>query len=415
MPAARLAGFSSIGNAMSADAKKESDAPERSSRPGRVWILAGLLAAVIGIVIMVVAGSQGGVDETAAAQEDSIPLVETSTVESAGGTYEVRVPGRLQAREEVQLVGEVSGKVTSVNPDLQLGGRIGRGETILQIDDGDFQADVARANAQLSTAEARLEQARAERNRQLRLAEIGAAPEKAAEQAVAAFEDAQAAVDQAKAQLIIARRTLRKAIITAPFDAIVTAENVSPGTFVSPGQSLATLISAGAGEIELGLPAQDIAAVRAALRAADGEQLHVRAVPNGSSLGSGTLDGYLADFSPVIDQSSRTATVVAVFPDAFAADNDGDVFSDDFMDVVIDGRSDKPVWRVTVGALRQDSYVWVVGDNEQVRRVDVEPIDRTDTAVLVHASGLSGGERLMTTVLAEEIDGMRVHVSETAP
>ncbi len=399
---------------MSSEVLKDKSDHHGASRPSKVWILVGLLVAVIGIVIMVVAGSKSGASETASAREDSIPMVETSVVESAGDKYEVRVPGRLQARDQLQLVGEVSGKVTAINPDLQLGGRIGRGETILQIDDGDFQADLARANAQLSTAKARLEQVRADRDRQLRLAEIGAAPEKAAEQAVAAFEDAQAAVQQAEAQLVIARRTLRKAIITAPFDAIVTSESVAPGTFVSPGQPLAELISAGTAEIEAGLPAEDVSAVRAALRAAPDGRLVVHAVPNSSSLSSATLEGYLAEFSPVIDQSSRTATVIAVFPDAFIEKNDGDVFADDFMDVVIEGRSDTPVWRISAGALRQDSYVWVIDETEEVRRVDIEPIDRVDNVVLVHASGLSGGERLMTTVLAEEIDGMRVHVAETA-
>ena len=385
-----------------------------AKKPSRIWLLVGALAAASGFALMTVLGASNGVSETAQEQEDSIPYVETANVEAAGNTYQVTAPGRLSARDELSLVGEVSGKVTVVNPSLQVGGRIKRGETILQIDDGDFQADVARAEAQVATAEARQQQAKAERDRQIRLSEIGASPEKAAEQAIAAYEDAQAAVQQANAQLVIARRTLKKAIIRAPFDAIVTAESVSPGTFVSPGQPLATLISAGEAEITAGLPAEDIAAVRAAIRASADERLAVKAVPNTSSLGSKALTGYLADFSPVIDQASRTATVIAVFPNAFAPENDGEVFTDDFMDLVITGVSEAPVWRVPEGAVRQDSFVWVIGDDEQARRVDVDPIDRTENAILVHADGLSGGEKVMITVLAEEIEGMRVHIAETA-
>ncbi|MGB3624611.1 MAG: hypothetical protein WA989_02215, partial [Henriciella sp.] len=157
---------------------------------------------------------------------------------------------------------------------------------------------------------------------------------------------------------------------------------------------------------------EDVSAVRAALRAAEENRLPVRAVPNSSSLSSKPLEGYLAEFSPVIDPASRTATVIAVFPDAFTPGNEGDVFTDDFMDLVISGVSEAPIWSVPEGAMRQDSYVWVVGENEDVRRVDVDPIDRTENAVLVHAPALSGGERVMTTVLAEEMDGMRVHLAE---
>ncbi|MGB3626792.1 MAG: hypothetical protein WA989_13240, partial [Henriciella sp.] len=132
---------------------------EASGRPGRVWILVGVLAAAAGFVVMLVAGSGDGVSEEAAAREDSIPYVETATIEPAGNRYQVTAPGRLQARETLSLVGEVSGKVTGINPNLELGGRIGKGEIILKIDDGDFRADLARADAQVSTAKARVEQA----------------------------------------------------------------------------------------------------------------------------------------------------------------------------------------------------------------------------------------------------------------
>lgn len=383
-------------------------------QPSRLWLIAGALVAAAGFTAMSIAGSGKGVSETAEAREDSVPFVETATVEAAGNTYEVTAPGRLSARDTLSLVGEVSGKVTYVSPALRVGGRIKRGETILRIDDGDFRADLARAEAQLATATARLKQAEAEKSRQMRLADLGAAPEKAAEQAVATFEDAQAAVQQAEAQLVITRRTLNKAVITAPFDAIVTQEGVSPGTFVSPGQTLATLISAGAAEIKVGLPAEDISAVRAAMRAAGNNHLAVQAVPNSSSLGSKRLDGRVAEFSPVIDQSSRTATLIAVFPDAFTLENDGEVFTEDFMNIVITGVSEAPIWRIPEGAVRQDSFVWVIGEDEQAKRVDVQPIDRSNGAILVHSSGLNGGEDVMITVLAEEIEGMRVHVAETA-
>lgn len=390
--------------------KQDSD-----SRPSWIWILAGIAALGIGVAIMMIAGAGGGPEEGAEAQEDSVPYVETIQPQQAGATFPVRAPGRIQPRERLDLVGEVSGKVTGVNPDLQPGGRIGRGETILQIDDGDLRADLERAQAQLATAEARLSQAEAERDRQINLSEIGAAPEKAAEQAVANFEDAEAGVRQARSQVTIARRNLQKASVVAPFDAIVVSEDVAPGTFVSPGQPLARLISAGEGEIQAGLPLKDIAAVRNALAARGDERLPVRAVPNSSSLGNVELEGYLAEFSPEIDQQSRTATIISVFPRAFLAENQGNVFAGDYMDILIEGRSDIPMWRIPDGAVRQDDYVWVVGPDEQIRKVEIDTVDRTEDGVLVRAPGLSEGDTIMLTVLAEEIDGMRVHVEGTSP
>lgn len=387
--------------------------PESRKKPSWIWIVAGLGVLVLGIVIMTLAGAANAPAEDAVAQEDSIPYVETVRPRQAGSTFMVRAPGRIQPRERLDLVGEVSGKVTDVNPDLQAGGRIARGETILQIDDGNLRANVERAQAQLATAEARLNQAEAERDRQINLADIGASPEKAAEQAIAAYEDAEAGVRQARSQLVIARRDLQKTAIVSPFDAIVVSETVAPGTFVSPGQPLARLISAGEGEIQAGLPAKDVRAVRSALAARGDARLPVRAVPNSSSLGATDIDGYLAEFSPEIDQQSRTATVIAVFPDAFAPENEGNIFAGDYMDLLIEGRSEMPMWLVPDGAVRQDTFVWVVGTDEQIRRVDVETVDRDEDGVLIRAPQLSTGDRLMLTVLAEEIDGMRVHLQET--
>lgn len=388
---------------------------ESSKRPSWIWIIAGLGVLVLGFVIMTLAGAANAPEEGAVAREDSIPYVETVQAEQAGSTFLVRAPGRIQPRERLDLVGEVSGKVTNINPDLQAGGRIGKGETILQIDDGNLRANVERAQAQLATAEARQSQAEAERDRQINLAEIGASPEKAAEQAIAAYEDAEAGVRQARSQLAIARRDLQKSSIVSPFDAIVVSETVAPGTFVSPGQPLARLISAGEGEIQAGLPAKDVRAVRGALAVRDDGRLPVRAVPNSSSLGATDIDGYLAEFSPEIDQQSRTATVIAVFPDAFAPEHQGDIFAGDYMDLLIEGRSDTPMWRVPDGAVRQDAFVWVVTSDEQLRRVDVETVDRDESGVLIRAPQLSSGDRLMLTVLAEEIDGMRVHLEESQP
>ncbi|MCH2457413.1 MAG: efflux RND transporter periplasmic adaptor subunit [Henriciella sp.] len=388
---------------------------ESSKRPRWIWIIAGLGVLVLGFVIMTLAGAANAPEEGAVAREDSIPYVETVQAEQAGSTFMVRAPGRIQPRERLDLVGEVSGKVTNINPDLQAGGRIGKGETVLQIDDGNLRANVERAQAQLATAEARQSQAEAERDRQINLAEIGASPEKAAEQAIAAYEDAEAGVRQARSQLAIARRDLQKSSIVSPFDAIVVSETVAPGTFVSPGQPLARLISAGEGEIQAGLPAKDVRAVRGALAVRDDGRLPVRAVPNSSSLGATDIDGYLAEFSPEIDQKSRTATVIAVFPDAFAPEHQGDIFAGDYMDLLIEGRSDTPMWRVPDGAVRQDAFVWVVTSDEQLRRVDVETVDRDESGVLIRAPQLSSGDRLMLTVLAEEIDGMRVHLEESQP
>lgn len=383
----------------------------KEKRPSFLWLFVGLGVAAAGIGVMMVAGAKGEVQPGVAQVTNSIPLVEASRVEAASSTYRVHAPGRLMPRDELSLVGEVAGKAVYLNPELRAGGRISAGDVVIRIDDGDFAAELARAEASLATAKARLDQTTSERDRQNRLAEIGASPEKLAETARASFEDAQAAVKQAEAQVLIARRTVSKTVIKAPFDALVTQEQVAPGTYVSPGQALATLISAEAAEVEAGLPADQIAAVRAALNAREDGRLPVQAVPNSSSLSSVTLEGYLAEFSPTIDVASRTATVIAVFPDAFSEDMTGKVFASDYVDLLIEGYSEVPVWKVPAGAVRQDAFVWVISDASELVKVDVNVVDQAGDANLLQSAGLSGDEMILTTILSEEVEGMKVNVS----
>lgn len=384
--------------------------PKRA-RPSPLWLLAGagVLAAGFGLMRAAGANSQG---TTATERVELPPLVEVVGVEAAGSLFTVRAPGRLEPRQQLTLVGEVPGKLVEIHPGLVLGGRVARGDVLLRIDSGDYSADLARAEAALTTAKARFEQVAAERDRQVRLADIGASPQKAREAALAAYEDARAAIQQAESQVTIARRSVTKTVIRAPFDAIVAQENVSLGGYVAPGAPLATLIDARAGELVAGLSPQDVRAVRAALAGDPDGRLDVRAVPNEGSISALALQGTLEQFSPVIDPASRTVSVVAVFPDAFAPEHDGFVFAGDFMTLEISAQADGAVWRVPASAVRQDAYVWVVTDTGAVHRADVQPLDRTDADIFVLSRDLAGGERLMTTILPEEIDGMKVRVAE---
>jgi RND family efflux transporter MFP subunit len=390
-------------------------------RPSPLWLMAGAGALAGGFLLMQVAGStpppQGD-----AVVSDTLDLVETMAVDSGSGRFLVRAPGRLEPRQELTLVGEVPGKVVEMHPNLIVGGRIPKGAVILRIDPEDYSAELSRANAQVATARARLEQATAERDRQVRLSDSGAAPARAKEAAIATYEDAAAALLQAEAATSVASRGVVRSTLRAPYDAIVVQETVSIGGYVAPGLALARMIEAGEGQLVAGLSPQDVRAVRAALATAPDGRLSVRAVPNSGSIGTATLNGELRQFSPVIDAVSRTVSVVAVFPDAFKAANDGKVFAGDFMTLEVDARSDVPVLRVPASAVRRDAWVWTVTRTGEgsvpgealgtLHRADVTRVDRDGDWLLVTSDVLKSGDTVSVTLLSEEAEGRHVRVRE---
>lgn len=388
---------------------------EKKSISSRFSFVYGFAALAGGIFIMMAAGASNNVADAAAQNRpvDKGQLVETMTAHSVDGRYVVEAPGRLQSRQNLLIVGEVAGKITYVNPKFVLGGRFAEGETFFQINKADYEAEVARSKAGVASAEASLVQARLDNERRLDLVKTGAVSEASRDQAVANLAAAEAGVAQAKASLIRAEENLERTTVKAPFPALVTSENISLDSYVSPGQELARILDTRAGELVAGLSPRKAAAVTRALSILAGSKLVAVAKPNEGSVGSGTLTGYVDQFSPSIDAASRTALVVAVFPEAFSAENAGRVFANDFMTLEIAVEADQQVWRVPVGAVRKDSYVWVVKDNKLSKRL-ITVIDHEGENALVASKDGLEGEQLVLSILSEEHEGLKVRAASTA-
>lgn len=390
--------------------------PPADDAPSRLWLAVGAGALALGALLMYAASAATAPPDAAGTRSEPAALVETVRAEPAPATYTVTAPGRLESRQVLSVVGEVAGKVVEISPDLVVGGRVEKGALLFRIDSGDYVAELKRAEASLANATARLEEARAERDRQVALAAKNIASAAARDRAVAEYADAEAAVQQAEAAVTLSQRTLAKTTVRAPFPALVASETLSAGTYVAPGQPLATLLDATAGEIRAGLSPQDVAAVREAAAAADGARLEVRAVPNEGSLGSARLTGYLDTFAPRIDPASRTVSVVAVFPDAFAPEHDGAVFADDYMTLEIPARVSgaAPTYAVPEAAIRQGRHVWRVDEARTLRKVAVRTVARTPDAVIVAADRPLEGAELLLTPLADEHEGLVVRTGDSA-
>ncbi len=384
--------------------------------PSRLWLLAGAGALAIGGLLMYAASAATAPEATAPAVSEPAVLVETARAEPAPARYTIAAPGRLTPRQTLSVVGEVAGKVVEINPELVVGGRIDEGALLFRIGSGDYLAELKRAEAGLANARARRDEARAERDRQVALSAKNIASASARDRAVAADADAEAAVKQAEAAVTLAQRALAKTTVRAPFPALVASETLSLGTYVAPGEPLATLLDATAGEIRAGLSPQDVAAVRDAQAAAGGTRLPVRAEPNEGSIGSMGLAGYLDTFAPRIDPTSRTVSVVAVFPDAFAPEHDGAVFADDYMTLEIPARVSGAgqAYAVPEAAIRQGRHVWLVDDARTLRKIAVQTVARTPGGMIVTADRPLDGARLLMTPLADEHEGLPVRTSDSA-
>ena len=376
------------------------------------WLFLGGIAAAIGITAMLAAGSANSIDQNAnEVRGITLPIVESAAIIPADANYTITAPGRLRALHNISVVGEVAGKITYISPKLVLGGRFNLGETLLEINKVDFDVEVARAEAGLASARATYAQAEADKKRRLELFTRGATTEALRDQAVAGFETAVASLEQAEVQLRLAKENLARTTVKAPFPALVTSKTASVGGYVAPGQELARLIDARSAELVAGLSPRDAEALSYAVSQSNGLGVDAIARPNEGSVGTAVLNGKIERFSPVVDATSRSALVVAVFPDAFVAEKQGQVFADDFMTLeVLVKTKYAQVWQVPYGALRRDRYIWLINQENELIRQDVTVLNSNDGIAMIAAERDLADAKVLLTALSEEKEGFKVRL-----
>ncbi len=106
------------------------------------------------------------------------------------------------------------------------------GEILVRFDVPSATQEVARVAADLTAAQAQLENARINRNRIRDFAERGLIPRRDLESAERELADAQAVVDRARAAHAAAEAAAARAVVRAPFDGIVATRRHNPGDLV---------------------------------------------------------------------------------------------------------------------------------------------------------------------------------------
>jgi HlyD family secretion protein len=161
----------------------------------------------------------------------------------------VTASGKIQPKKKVDVSADITGRITRIA--VREGDFVQKGQFLLQIDPTIYQANMQRATAAMSSAEAGAVQARAnrdqsqrslQRTKELREQNPNLVSQEQLEQAQTAFEIADAnltaaqhVVEQARAGLREARDQLAKTHLVAPMAGRVTRLAVEEGEVAVPG------------------------------------------------------------------------------------------------------------------------------------------------------------------------------------
>jgi RND family efflux transporter MFP subunit len=369
---------------------------------GALAVLAAAAAAVAWFL-----SSQPGAERAAGQRQETAVLVETAQVSRETHSAVIEAWGEVVPADRVDVTPRVSGEVVEVSAKLEPGGRVRKGDVLVELDKSDYRIALARARTQLEKAQADLKIERgnqkvAETEAELLNEELSA-QERELVLRQPQLDSAQADVAAARADVEEARLNLDRTTVRAPFDAVVRETMVEPGSQVSAGQAVAELIGTDRYHVELAVPAAKLTYITAAENVPGNGSRVV--FDNPTVWGRETRTGEVVRVRPGLSEQGRMARLLVAVEQPL--DRQPRLLVGAYLRGRIQGRSLGEVVALDRAYLRPDDSVWVMGpqDRLEIRAVDVAY--RGPERVYVSV-GLSDGDRVVTSDLSTPTNGMKL-------
>ncbi len=354
------------------------------------------LGAIAGAVALVALGTIGFGQFNRPAQADAGPATPPATpvsvaqVVSQDVTAWQEFSGRLEAVDRVDVRARVSGAVQAVH--FREGSLVKAGDLLVTIDPAPYQAEVARMEAQLAAAQARVTYTQSEAQRAKALWDDRAVAKREFDEKDNAAREAAANLRAAQAALQAAQLNLGYTQVRAPVAGRVGKIEVTAGNLVAAGAGapvLTTLVSVS--PIYASFDA-DEKIVTSALASLPGDRRGLERIPVEMDGGAEAQTGRLQLVDNQVDAKSGTLRVRAVFDN-----KDGRLIPGQFAKLRMGQAKSAPALLVNeraVGTDQDKRYVIVVGANNQAEWRPVT-LGANVNGLRVVTSGLKGGERIV--------------------
>ena len=329
------------------------------------------------------------------------PAVGVVTVERRPVTESTEFVGRVEAQNRVDLRARVTGFLQE--RPFREGQEVTEGQLLFRMERAPFEAEVARARANVASADAELQNANSALARARDLVRSQAGTQVRVEDATAQQRTAQAALLGAQAQLRVAEINLGYTEITAPFAGKVGRSTYSVGAVVGPtSEALATIVSQDPMRVSFPVNLRTGTELRdryAARGGADATRVRIRLVTGATYGEVGRIDF----IDPQVNRATDTVLVRAMIPNPPRGANNSDGSVDRalidgmFVNVFVEGAT--PVQAVVIprSAVLQDqqgNYVWALDAENKAQRRPIG-LGRSIADQVVIERGLEAGERVV--------------------
>jgi multidrug efflux system membrane fusion protein len=356
-----------------------------------------LAASIFGVTLFV--NSPEGAKAEVAAPVQAMP-VSVAVVEPREITTWDEFSGRLEAVDRVEIRSRVAGAIQSVH--FREGALVKKGDLLVTIDPAPYAATVARAEAVVAAAQARVELTKLELERGRKLVENRAVSQSDLDQRLSASHEAEANLKSAEAALQSAQLDLGYTEVRAPIAGRLGRLEITAGNLVAAGSSspvLARLVSVDPIYATFSIDEQLLARASAQLPVAENGALAVEQIPVeiGTASDDGTpIRGKLQLIDNEVDTASGTMRVRAVFDNP-----DGRLIPGQFVRVRMGQPKPAPELTVSeraVGTDQDKKFVLVVEQDNKVAYREVA-LGASVEGLRIVKSGLKSGERIVVNGL----------------
>ena len=308
--------------------------------------------------------------------------------------------GVLKASERVSVTAQVAGKIWKQN--FREGGRVEKGQTLFEIEDTVYKANLATAKANLKRLEAQLALAEKEVVRYKKALEKKGVSENDYDRAVNSRDMTLADIETAKARIALAENDMVYTKVLSPISGTVGETKIRVGNNVSPQTGeLVSIVQSDPIDIQFALSESDF------YRSFDG-----RTLKGNVRLEVRRADGEAVDRKISVDfvdnQVDRATDTIMV---QLVADNaDGMLVPGGYAKVLLTEKFEPAKIAVKVSAVMfegEKRFVYVVGDNDVAERREIKTGVQIGDLQLVE-SGLSADERVVVTGIHKVIAGQAV-------
>lgn len=336
-----------------------------------IWI--GLACLALAGVLIVVADLENTADVYATGASPARSPVTVITAHLGTHSGSVNVFAEVTPRWQVDLRSRVSGVVSDAVPVALAGSRVSRGEVLLELEDAPYVANLSDARSLLENASFELRKTKNKHAIALkdwRAMKPGLEPPEMAVH-LPELRVAERAVAAAEARVAAADYDLRSTMLKAPFPAIVTNRNVSPGATINEGDVLLSVLDDTLLDIQVSVGARDWSllnrdwnSVEVAVYSDADQKIGTAMVREGG----GFLDPQSRKYQLFLEVSHADET--AILPGAF-------------VQVRLPGRPLEQTLRIPESALTQDGFVWYLDAANRLRRFEARPLFRDKGTVVI--------------------------------